>query len=54
MRQLRRLIRLCNVYTEHKILLDLLHSSDMHAHIGHGIGAGIGQYRYRILASVSA
>jgi len=45
------LIRLCNVYTEHRAL-DLLQSSDMCAHIGNGIGdvdtSSIGRYRYQI------
>jgi len=54
MRQLCRLIRLYNVYTEHKILLDLLHSSDMRARISDGIGTGIGDTNTRPIPIVSS
>ena len=53
MRRLRRLIRLCNVYMEHRAP-DLLHSSDMHLCIGGGIDAGIGDTDTRPIQVVLA
>jgi len=53
MHQLRRLIHLCNVYTKHGAL-DLLHSTDMHARIGGGIGASISDTDTRLIPVVLA
>jgi len=50
MHRLHCLIRLYNVYTEHRAL-DLLHSSDMHTRISGGISAGTDT---RPLAVISA